>query len=268
MSGAQKRAMTHALPAHAAEALREEGYTVLPGPVAPEEIAELQSSYDAACAQAAPEDVGLGRASTRVTDFVNRGPEFDCIYTWLLALYAARQVIQGPFRLSAMHARTLRPGARAQELHADIPPSSDAWPMLGLIYMIDEFTKDNGATRFVPGSHRWTESPEAVLVDRYAPYPGQVVACGPPGSVILFDASTWHGHTSNRTSAARRSLQATYIPRSGRPATDFVARMKPETFARLGGVARYLIGESESFDAPQAPEDRGDQASKSSSEEC
>jgi hypothetical protein len=61
MSGAQKRVITHALPTHAAEALREKGYTVLPGPVPREEIAELQSSYDEACAHAAPEDVGLGR---------------------------------------------------------------------------------------------------------------------------------------------------------------------------------------------------------------
>lgn len=29
------------------------------------------------------------------------------------------------------------------------------WPLVGFILMIDEFRPDNGATRFVPGSHRW-----------------------------------------------------------------------------------------------------------------
>ena len=63
-----------------------------------------------------------------------------------------------------------------------------------------------------------------------------------PGSVILFNASTWHGHTRNASTTPRRSLQATFIPRGGRPATDFVARMASETRSRLGPAACYLVG--------------------------
>jgi ectoine hydroxylase-related dioxygenase (phytanoyl-CoA dioxygenase family) len=60
--------------------------------------------------------------------------------------------------------------------------------------------------------------------------------------VILFNASTWRGHRANTSLASRRSPQGTFIPRSGRPATDFAARMQPETLARLGALARYVIG--------------------------
>jgi hypothetical protein len=240
------------LPADAADSLATRGFVVLPSPLSPEEVARLQAAYDAACAQAVPEDVRVGRASTRVTDFVNRGPAFDWIYSWPPALDAAGRVVGGRFRLSAFHARTLHPGASAQELHVDVPRTSDAWPMLGLILMVDEFRADNGATRFVAGSHRWTELPENVLADRVAPYPGEVLACGPAGSVLLFDASTWHGHTANLSRAARRSLQATFIPREGRPATDFAARMQTGTLARLGAAARDVIGLESSSDAPSA----------------
>jgi hypothetical protein len=232
----------NALPLESADELTERGFTVLPGPIAIKELAALQSAYDIACMNAAPEDVGVGRASTRVNDFVNRGAEFDRIYTWLAALDAARRVIEKPFRLSAMHARTLRPGASPQELHVDVPRSSDAWPMLGMIFMVDDFRADNGATRFVPGSHRWTELPENVIVDRFAQYPGEVIASGAAGSVILFNASTWHGHTANVSNSARRSLQATFIPRDGNAATNFEARMSPETRTRTGEVGRYLVG--------------------------
>jgi ectoine hydroxylase-related dioxygenase (phytanoyl-CoA dioxygenase family) len=202
----------------------------------------LQAAYDSACANASPQDARVGRSSTRVIDFVNRGTEFELIYAWPPVLEAARQVVAGPFRLSAFHARTLHPGAAAQALHTDLPRTSDAWPMLGVIVMIDEFRRDNGATRFVAGSHRWPERPEDLLADRVAPHPAEVSACGLAGSVILFDASTWHGHTANISSSARRSLQATFIPRTGRPATDFVGRMPPQRLARLGALAREVLG--------------------------
>lgn len=240
------------LPANAADSLATLGFVVLFSALSRKEAARMQTAYDAACAQAAPEDVRVGRASTRVTDFVNRGPTFDWIYAWPPALDAAARVVGGPFRLSAFHARTLHPGASAQELHEDVPRTSDAWPMLGLILMVDEFRSDNGATRFVAGSHRWTEPPENVLADRAVPYPGEALACGAAGSVLLFDASTWHGHTANLSVAGRRSLQATFIPRAGRPATNFAARMQPETLARLSSVARDVLGIHSTIDAPSA----------------
>ena len=223
-----------ALPATAAQALANHGFVVLPGPYGPREWAQVPAAYDAACLRADAADVHIGRTSTRIDDFVNRDPVFDAVYSWPPALDAARRIIGGEFRLSAFHSRTLHLGAAAQEMHVDISRTSDAWPMLGLIIMVDDFRSDNGATRFLPGSHRW--------VDAKLPQTEPAVACGPVGSAILFDASTWHGHGANSSSSSRRSLQATFIPRAGRPATDFVGRMDPATLARLGPASRYLVG--------------------------
>ena len=243
--------MTHAaLPPHASRALRTDGFVVLPGPCSLAELALLQRAYDDACADASPEDARVGRSSTRVTDFVNRGAVFEPVYTFPPVLEAARLVVGGRFRLSAFHARTLHPGAAAQELHVDVPRTSDAWPMLGVIFMVDEFRPDNGATRFVPGSHRSIELPEDVLADRVASHPAEVGACGPAGSMILFDASTWHGHSANRSRGARRSLQATFIPYAARPATDFVARMTQDMLARLAPSVREILGVEPGSAAP------------------
>lgn len=231
-----------ALPAHALESLATKGVVILPGPFASNRIAQLQAAYDATVATAAPEDIRVGRTSTRVNGFVERDPIFECLYTWPPALEAAQRVVGARFRLSAFHARTLHSGAPAQDLHVDVPRTSDAWPMLGLILMVDEFRADNGATRFIPGSHRRAELPADVLANLSANHPDEFLACGPAGSVILFDASTWHGHTGNSSASPRRSLQATFIPHTGHPATDFGARMRREDVARLSHAAREVLG--------------------------
>jgi ectoine hydroxylase-related dioxygenase (phytanoyl-CoA dioxygenase family) len=107
--------------------------------------------------------------------------------------------------------------------------------------MVDEFRPDNGATRFVPGSHRWPRTPADTMPDRQADHAGQVSACGAAGSLVVFSGSTWHGHTANISNGPRRSLQGAFIPRDGRAATDFAARMQPETRARIGPLAKQVL---------------------------
>src|SRR4051812_23330820 len=69
------------LPMDAASKLHERGFVVLPGPVPSDRVDRLADAYTAAVASAAIDDVKIGSTSTRVSDFVNRGPEFDrCTY--------------------------------------------------------------------------------------------------------------------------------------------------------------------------------------------
>lgn len=219
------------LPADAARQLCDDGFVVLPGPVIPGGWARLSEAYDRAVSTADPEDVSI-RSSTRVSDFVNRGPEFDGIYVYPPVLAACCQIIGRPFKLSMMLARTLEPGAPVQPLHVDVQRGADGWPLAGFILMVDEFRAENGATRFVPGSHRQ---------DAIDLHEEQVLACGPAGSIILFHGSVWHGHTANRSAQRRRSVQGAFIPRDARPAVHQAARIRPETLQRIGDLAKYVL---------------------------
>lgn len=219
--------------------LSERGFVVLPL-VVPQPDA-LAGAYDAAVTAASDDDVRIGSASTRVTDFVNRGEAFDDIYTFPPLLEACRRVIDGPFKLSSFHARTVRPGSAAQELHVDVRRDSADWPLVGFILMVDEFRPDNGATRFVPGSHLRPDAP-GEAGNAHADIEREVLACGPAGSLLIFHGSAWHGHAANTSPGPRRSLQGAFIPRNGCAGTDFASRMSPETRARLGPVARSLLG--------------------------
>jgi len=225
----------------AAAALQERGFVVLPGPGTPDGVERLADAYTAAVASATANDVRIGSTSTRVSDFVNRGAEFDALYVFPPLLEACCLVIGRPFKLSSLHARTVRPCTPAQDLHVDVRRDSGDWPLLGFILMVDEFRPDNGATRFVPGSHRWPDTPADSMSDPRAEHAGQVLACGRAGSLLIFNGSAWHGHAANRSSGPRRSIQGAFIPREGRAGTDFAAGMRPETRARLGPVARQVL---------------------------
>jgi hypothetical protein len=74
----------------------------------------------------------------------------DDLYVFPALLDACCRVIGQPFKLSSLHSRTLRPAMPNQDLHVDVRRGSADWPLLGFIFMVDEFRVDNGATRFVP----------------------------------------------------------------------------------------------------------------------
>jgi len=233
--------MVTALGPTEARELHEHGFVVLPGPMSAGEMDRVSQAYNAIVASASADDVHTGNTTTRVNDFVNRGDEFDDLYVFAPLLEACCRVIGRDFKLSSMHARTLRPHSPAQELHVDVHRDTPDWPLVGFILMIDEFHSDNGATRFVPGTHEKVQLPEDVMVDRRQDYDGQVLATGPAGSLIVFNGSAWHGHTANNSDGARRSVQGAFIPRDGRSATDFSGRMRPGTRARLGPIAQYVL---------------------------
>src|SRR5215217_3960572 len=127
------------LSAGAVRDLRDVGFAVIPGPVATDGLAQLAAAYDSAVASAGSDDVSVGSTTTRVRDFVNRGPEFDELYVYRPALEACCRTIGQPFRLSSLLARTVRPRSRAQALHVDYERDAGGWPMIGFILMVDEF---------------------------------------------------------------------------------------------------------------------------------
>lgn len=233
------------LPASVAKLLLDDGFVTIPGAVPESDLPGLVRSYERAIEEADSSDISVGRTTTRVSDFVNRSADFDHLYLYPPMLEACCRVIGQPFKLSTMHARTLRPRAAAQQLHVDFASDAQGFPMLGFIYMIDAFRADNGATRFVRGSQAAPSAPVGGVE--------AVPACGPAGSLILFNGSAWHGHGANETGQPRRSLQGAFIRRGEKSGGNLPARMLPRTLERIGPLARYLLDVEPAPGGPSTP---------------
>ena len=75
-------AADYEVPSDAARELHDIGFVVIAGPVVQARLTALIAAYDAAVSAANPDGVRTGRTTTRVNDFVNRGPEFDELYIY------------------------------------------------------------------------------------------------------------------------------------------------------------------------------------------
>jgi ectoine hydroxylase-related dioxygenase (phytanoyl-CoA dioxygenase family) len=126
-----------------------------------------------------------------------------------VVLAAAEHVLGRDFRVGDPHGRNPLPGYGQQGLHADWMPRASVQPyfVLTTIFMLDDFTADNGATRLVPGSHRLVRPIPKRLGQPEARHPSEMIVTGRAGSVLVLNGHTWHSGTRNASKGPRRTVQ-------------------------------------------------------------
>jgi ectoine hydroxylase-related dioxygenase (phytanoyl-CoA dioxygenase family) len=169
------------------------------------------------------------------------------------ALAVVEQIMGPELVLGSMNARILRPGDPGQGLHSDIPAVHRRLigtpVMLQVVWMLDGFTADKGATRIVPGSHR---HPEAYPPgDRTIAHTVQPE--GPPGSVMIFNGQCWHGGGENRSQERRRAVFGHYrLDAWMRFQTDPQLYVGKEQWARMSERQRELLRMTHGHDQKNA----------------
>ena len=229
------------LPRQAVEKLAEYGFLIIHGPFSDQGLNKLAAAYDQVMAEGSGPNFKVASTTTRMSDLLSFHPVFEEVFLFPPLLEACSDLIGEPFKLSSFLGRTLRANTPAQALHADLTRGSEDAPLLGFILMIDPFLEENGATRFVPGSHRWPGVPSDSLSDTRAKHPGETLGCGESGMMILFDAAIWHGHTANVTSRSRRSIQGYFVRRNVTQGFDFRSSLPDQVQTRTSARARYLL---------------------------
>ena len=168
---------------------------------------------------------------------------FDALATDPLLLAVLDQVL-GHYQLSAPVGICIGPGEKAQILHRDdaIYPVPDPHPPLvvNTMWPLDEFTAENGTTRFIPGSHQWEPG------RRPGPDDPVETAVMSPGSALFYLGSLWHGGGANRTARLRLGVILEYAAGWLRPQENHclavprdVVRGLPERLQELLGYNIY-----------------------------
>jgi hypothetical protein len=180
----------------------------------------------------------------RLADLVNKGEVFDVFYTHPRVLAGIAHVLGQSIKLSSLNYRAAKAGMGLQKLHVDWHEavSPGEYKVCNSIWLLDDFSKENGATRIVPGSHLSGVMPQDSLPDPEAPHPDEVIIEAPAGSVFIFNSHAWHGGTTNHTKKVRRSIHS-YFCRSDQPQqVDQSRYIKTETLSRLSPAAIKVLG--------------------------
>jgi ectoine hydroxylase-related dioxygenase (phytanoyl-CoA dioxygenase family) len=169
-------------------------------------------------------------------------------------LLGVADAVLGPscarFQLNLGHLLQRGPGAEDQWFHrdeavwSDVPRPGPELQLASVIAFVD-FTRDNGATRIVPGSHRWPDralSPaEQVLGPQ--PEPDQVAyAEMPAGSAVIYTGGVIHGGGANTTDVPRRGVHLSYCLGWLRTEENNYLSTPPEVAATLPRLAQEVLG--------------------------
>lgn len=148
----------------------------------------------------------------------------------------ARHFLGPHFRFVEACSKPTWPGAPAQRLHADSAGSFLRVPdvpwMINSIWMLTDFTVENGATGIVPMSHHSRlVGPPPDMGDE-SPLIKPVT--GPAGSVMLWHAGLFHIARANTSTDIRVGLNVAYYPKwFNHWIENGHQPVWPETFARM-----------------------------------
>jgi ectoine hydroxylase-related dioxygenase (phytanoyl-CoA dioxygenase family) len=187
--------------------LAEHGFCLLEGALSDDRRRALRDRIvELAAAEVADgtDYVYEGGANQRVWTLLNKGQMFVDLAVEPVVLDLMEHLLGFGFLLSNIDANIAGPGGAPMFLHADqsFVPSPWPWPfplVANVMWMLDEFTPQNGATRIVPGSHLAGTGP-----DYTKRMPETVPVCAPAGTAMVFDGRLWHQTGANTTESGRR----------------------------------------------------------------
>jgi ectoine hydroxylase-related dioxygenase (phytanoyl-CoA dioxygenase family) len=196
----------------------------------------------------------MGAQTKQVAGMPGISPTFATEIMCHPMLLAAADVFLAPncarYQLNIGHLLQRGPGSELQWLHrdeevwGDVPKPHPTLQLASVIAFVD-FTKENGATRVVPGSHRWPdrELPAAERLATPPPTEDQVAyAEMPAGSAVIYVGGTIHGGGANTTDIPRRGAHLSYCLGWLRTEENNYLSTPPEVAAKLPRQAQELLG--------------------------
>ena len=158
-------------------------------------------------------------------------------------LELTKSLLGDKFLISNFSANIARPGSQSMSLHSDqsivLPePWLDVWAV-NVIWCLTRVTKENGATLYIPGSHRWTHWSDVPpnAPDLLVPFEAEA------GDIIVVDGRLWHTSGRNVTKNEDRAiLFAYYTAPYMRQLINWTAKLPQELQDSMSPELKELFG--------------------------
>ena len=252
------------------------GYCLLKGALSPDELAAIRTRLFEQ--KEAEERLGVeyhGEDKKQLIKFLlNKGAVFRDLLLHPSLHELLHHVLGSRYQLSSYHAHFAHPGS-AMAFHTDqfwMPPpvTSESMTLVkpgsitradhrghrlggqeamvpsaiapafvcNAMWMLDDFTEDNGATIVVPGSHLSGRQPDPTT-DSDADW---VSATGTAGTVVIFEGRVWHSTGVNQSNRPRIGLTTNFCAPQFRQQENFMLGTSPEVLAEASDELLALIG--------------------------
>jgi ectoine hydroxylase-related dioxygenase (phytanoyl-CoA dioxygenase family) len=226
-----------------AQTIALRGYTAIPDALSPAGVACLRAALDRLQAE---DEGSYGTAYLAslnehgiVRNLPNRGQVWLDLLDNPVVLPLVERILGASYTLLAYNGITLLPNAPNTDLewHRDTAVPLAQTYALNCLYLLDDYTAENGATWVVPGSHgRFGARPAPELLRRHA-----VQVSASAGSCLAFDSTIWHCGGINRSAAPRRVVGNVFTNLALAPQLDFATGMDHHLAASLSPRTRRLL---------------------------
>jgi ectoine hydroxylase-related dioxygenase (phytanoyl-CoA dioxygenase family) len=230
--------------------LREQGWVTVPGVFTGAELEALREGLSVALDTAHAEGqilfregVDVNDRSVRVLHLLDQHRAFADMVDHPTVRELVSSVLGERYLLSSLSANISLPGSESMGLHNDLmavlPEPWLAPHGTNLFICLDDMDEENGATRYLPGSHLFTTNDMANDGDlaRTVPIPATA------GSIVAMDGRLWHTSGANRSEdRPRRILIAFYVASFIRTQYNWGALLPDPVKSALSPSLRQVLG--------------------------
>jgi len=234
------------------EILHGKGYVIIPDLLSKEEAAATRSLILALAEQERQQNKLIGQDhKERVYGLIYKGKIFESLVQNPTLLSVVESILGEDIILGGFSAHILHPGAQRMGIHVDYPywamsPPFPTFPVLEIqvIWLMEDFTADNGAPLFVADSQKLADKPNPSRFEELS----QKIT-GSAGSAIISHGLCWHDTSTNNSDRARISLLANYTPQYIHPLEDNLYDHQSEVIERATPKLKQLLRHN--FKSPQ-----------------
>ena len=183
------------------------------------------------------------QGAQRLNNLLRKNECFRNVFTIPETLEASNLLIKSDIALSQIILRMPLPGKGDQPWHVDWIPRRNKNDQIKSVLsslLLDDFSKENGATRILPGSHKFLKAPSEEGY-HFQDHPNQKYIEAPKGSLLIYDINLWHRGSTCLNGKKRRHLNINYRERKIWQQINFKKELPDSLKEKFSVAEKYLL---------------------------